>query len=116
MAEKSWNEVALKGAWTRRLHPNIPVTAQEVVKDGVACIKAGAAVIHAHTVDPDTGRQNADVDNSAAFMEGIRSQVDAIVYPTIIGKPDPSDPPWLWRPTVALAKSGILESGVLRPA
>ena len=115
MAKKTWIEVAVNGAWTRKYQPKIPVTAKEVISDGVACIKAGAAVIHAHTVDPDTGRQNADVDNSAAFMEGIRSQVDAIVYPTIIGKPDPSDPAWLWRPTVELAKRGILEWGVLDP-
>jgi 3-keto-5-aminohexanoate cleavage enzyme len=115
MAKKTWIEVAVNGAWTRKYQPKIPVTAKEVINDGVACIKAGAAVIHAHTVDPDTGRQNDDVDNSAAFMEGIRSQVDAIVYPTIIGKPEPSDPAWLWRPTVELAKRGILEWGVLDP-
>jgi 3-keto-5-aminohexanoate cleavage enzyme len=115
MAKKTWIEVAVNGAWTRKYQPKIPVTAKEVINDGVACIKAGAAVIHAHTLEPDTGRQNANVDNSAAFMEGIRSQVDAIVYPTIIGKPDPSDPAWLWRPTVELAKRGILEWGVLDP-
>jgi 3-keto-5-aminohexanoate cleavage enzyme len=116
MAKKTLIEVAVNGAWTRKYQPKIPVTAKEVINDGVACIKAGAAVIHAHTLDPDTGRQNADVNNSAAFMEGIRSQVDAIVYPTIIGgKPDPADPAWLWRPTVELAKRGILEWGVLDP-
>jgi 3-keto-5-aminohexanoate cleavage enzyme len=115
MAKKTCIEVAVNGAWTRKYQPKIPVTAKEVINDGVACIKAGAAVIHAHTLDPDTGRQNADVDNSAAFMEGIRAQVDAIVYPTIVGKPDPSDPAWLWRPSVELARRGILEWGVLDP-
>ncbi|SRR5579875_132359 len=116
MAKKTLIEVAVNGAWTRKYQPAIPVTAREVIADGVACIKAGAAVIHAHTLDPDTGRQNADVDNAAAFMDGIRAQVDAIVYPTIVGgKPDPSDPAWLWRPTVELAKRGILEWGVLDP-
>src|ERR1700745_2669490 len=100
MAKKTWIEVAVNGAWTRKYQPKIPVTAKEVISEGVACIKAGAAIIHAHTLEPDSGRQNANVDNSAAFMEGIRSQVDAIVYPTIIGgKSDPSDPAWLWRPT-----------------
>jgi 3-keto-5-aminohexanoate cleavage enzyme len=115
MAKKTWIEVAVNGAWTRKFQPGIPVTAQEVVNDGVACIKAGAAVIHAHTLDADTSRQNGDVDNCAAFMDGIRSQVDAIVYPTIVGKPNQSDPAWLWRPTVELARRGILEWGVLDP-
>jgi 3-keto-5-aminohexanoate cleavage enzyme len=115
MAKKTWIEVAVNGAWTRKHQPKIPVTAKEVISDGVACIKAGGAVIHAHTLEPDSGRQNADVDNCAAFIEGIRAQVDAIVYPTVIGKPNPPDPAWLWRPTEQLAKRGLLEWGVLDP-
>jgi uncharacterized protein (DUF849 family) len=115
MAQKTWIEVALNGAWTRRLQPNIPVTAQEVVKDGVACIKAGAAVIHAHTLDPETGRQNGSADNCAAFMDGIRSQVDAIVYPTAVDIPMPADWAARYATTVELSKRGLLEWGVLDP-
>ena len=115
MAKKTWIEVALNGAWTRKLQPRIPVLAREIIDEGVACINAGAAIIHAHTLDPDTGRQNGDVDNCAAFMEGIRAQVDAIVYPTVVGKPDPSNAAWLWDPAVELAKRGILEWGFLDP-
>jgi 3-keto-5-aminohexanoate cleavage enzyme len=115
MGKKTWIEVAINGAWTRKVQPRIPVTAQEVIKEGVACIKAGAGVIHAHTLDPDTGKQNANVDNCAAFIEGIRSQVDAIVYPTVAGPKSGDDPTWPWTPTVELAKRGILEWGVLDP-
>src|SRR5215469_11825416 len=114
MAKKTWIEVALNGAWTRKLQPRIPVLASEIIEEGVACIKAGAAIIHAHTLDPATGRQNGDVDNCAVFMEGIRAQVDAIVYPTVIGKLDRSNPAWLWKPAVELAKRGILEMGLPR--
>ena len=81
----------------------------------MACIKAGAAIIHAHTLEPDSGKQNGDVDNCAAFMNGIREQVDAIVYPTVVGPPSTSNPAWLWDATVELAKRGILEWGVLDP-
>jgi 3-keto-5-aminohexanoate cleavage enzyme len=115
MAKKTWIEVAVNGASTRKVQPRIPVLAKEVIDDGVACIKAGAAVIHAHTLEPDSGKQNGNVDNCQAFMEGIRSQVDAIVYPTVVGPPNPSNPAWLWEPTVELAKRGILEWGVLDP-
>jgi 3-keto-5-aminohexanoate cleavage enzyme len=115
MAKKTWIEVALNGAWTRKLQPRIPVLASEIITEGVACIRAGAAIIHAHTLDSPTGRQNGDVDNCAAFMEGIREQVDAIVYPTVIGKLDSSNPAWLWDPAVQLAKRGILEWGFLDP-
>jgi 3-keto-5-aminohexanoate cleavage enzyme len=115
MAGKTWIEVALNGAWTRKLQPRIPVLASEIIEEGVACIKAGAAIIHAHTLDAETGRQNGNVDNCAAFIEGIRSQVDAIVYPTVVGKPNPSNPAWLWDPAIELAKRGLLEWGFLDP-
>jgi uncharacterized protein (DUF849 family) len=32
MAKKTWIEVAINGAWTRRLQPNIPITAAEITK------------------------------------------------------------------------------------
>jgi 3-keto-5-aminohexanoate cleavage enzyme len=115
MAKKTWIEVALNGAWTRKLQPRIPILASEIIEEGVASIKAGAAIIHAHTLDPGTDRQNGDVDNCAAFMEGIRARVDAIVYPTVVGKPDPSNPASLWNPAVELAKRGLLEWGFLDP-
>ncbi len=115
MAQKTWIEVAINGAWTRRLQPNIPITAQEVITDGVACVKAGAAVVHAHTLDPDTGRQNSSVENCAAFMDGIRSQVDAIVYPTAVDIPMPEDWAKRYATTVELSKRGLLEWGVLDP-
>lgn len=115
MPRKTWIEVAVNGASTRRLQPRIPVLAREIINEGVACVQAGAAVIHAHTLDPDSSRQNGDVDNCAEFMNGIRERVDAIVYPTVISTPNPSNPAWLWEPTVALAKRGILEWGFLDP-
>jgi 3-keto-5-aminohexanoate cleavage enzyme len=115
MAKKTWIEVAVNGASTRRMQPRIPVLAKEIIDEGVACINAGAAVIHAHTLEPDSGKQNGDVDNCAAFMNGIREKVDAIVYPTVIGRPNPANPAWLWEPTVELAKRGILEWGFIDP-
>jgi 3-keto-5-aminohexanoate cleavage enzyme len=115
MAKKTCIEVALNGASTRRTQPRIPVLAGEIINEGVACIKAGAAVIHAHTLDAGIGKQNGNVDNCAAFIKGIREQVDAIVYPTIVGSPNPSNPAWLWEPTVELAKRGLLEWGFLDP-
>ncbi len=115
MTQKTWIEVALNGAWTRKLQPNIPITAQEIIKEGVACVKTGAAVVHTHTLDPDTGRQNGSVENCAAFMEGIRSQVDAIVYPTAVDIPMPADWGARYATTVELSKRGLLEWGVLDP-
>jgi 3-keto-5-aminohexanoate cleavage enzyme len=115
MAKKTWIEVALNGAWTRRLQPRIPVTADEIVREGAACVKAGAAIVHAHTLDPESGRQNNDVENCAAFMSGIRSQVDAIVYPTAVPPPNRTDWKERYATVVEVCRRGLGEWGFLDP-
>lgn len=80
---KVWVEAALNGAWTRERQPNIPVTIDEIVADGIAAARAGAAIIHLHAYDAATGRQCDDYDIYAPIIEGIRAEVDAIVYPTL---------------------------------
>ncbi len=115
MAKKTWIEVALNGAWTRRIQPRIPVTAVEIIAEGVACVRAGAAIVHAHTLEPETGRQNSDVENCQAFISGIRSQADAIVYPTAVPPPNRLD----WRERYStieeLARRGLAEWGFIDP-
>ena len=80
---KVWIEAALNGAWTRERQPAIPISVDEIIANGIAAAKAGAAIIHLHAYDVATGRQRDDYDIYAPIIEGIRSQVDAIVYPTL---------------------------------
>ena len=46
-------------------------------------MNAGASIVHVHAYDEKTGEQKDDPDIYAKIIEGIRSKVDAIVYPTI---------------------------------
>lgn len=115
MAKKTWIEVALNGAWTRRLQPGIPVTADEIVSEGVACVKAGAAIVHAHTLEPQSGRQDNDVENCARFLGGIRERVDAIVYPTAVPPPNRTDWKERYATVVEVCRRGIAEWGFLDP-
>jgi uncharacterized protein (DUF849 family) len=80
---KTWLEVALNGPWTRKHQPRIPVSVKEIVAEGIACVQAGAAIVHAHAYDEATGKQTQNPDVYASIIDGIRSKVDAIVYPTI---------------------------------
>lgn len=80
---KVWIEVALNGPWGRERQPTIPVSVQDIIADGVACAKAGAAIVHLHAYDENTGRQRDDWKIYARIFEGIRAQCDVIVYPTI---------------------------------
>src|SRR5262249_10649261 len=50
-------ESALNGAWGRERQPAIPISVEEIVADGVAAARAGAAIIHLHAYDAATGRQ-----------------------------------------------------------
>jgi 3-keto-5-aminohexanoate cleavage enzyme len=84
MAKKTWIEVALNGAMGRKTQPGIPVTAEEIVSDGVGCIQAGAAILHAHPLDPNSTRQNDDLQLCVQFASEIKNKVDAIIYPGLI--------------------------------
>lgn len=120
MPANTWLEVALNGGWTRALQPRIPVSVEEIVVEGVACAREGAAIVHLHAYDPATGRQHDDADVYARIIEGIRAEIDVIVYPTI----ESSTPPGSelnatgaqrYRAVESLARRGLLEWSVVDP-
>ena len=78
-----WIEAALNGPWGRYRQAGIPVTVAEIVSDGLAAANAGAAIIHVHAYDSASGQQRDEWETYARIIEGIRSKVDVIVYPTI---------------------------------
>ena len=109
MSRKIWLEVALNGGWTRKRQPLIPVTANEVIAEAVACVHAGASVIHFHAYDEETGRQNDSPEVFRQVVAGIRAQCDAIVYPTMAQHPQDPDAPIRLEPLEQLAGEGLLE-------
>lgn len=121
MAErKTWVEVALNGVWSRKTQPLIPVAVREIVDDAIACVKAGASIVHLHAYDESSGRQKDDPDLYARIIDGIRSKVDAIVYPTVPsanfgGSGGETTPEKRYAHIEALAKRGMLEWSVVDP-
>jgi uncharacterized protein (DUF849 family) len=120
MATKVWLEAALNGPWQKKNQPNIPITVAEVVADGIAVAKAGAAVIHIHAYDPDTGVQNDSPDIYAAIIEGIRAKIDVIVYPTISSATQPGSEvgvigAYRHAPADVLGARGLLEWSIVDP-
>jgi len=116
----TWIEAALNGPWGRDRQPGIPVTVDEVVADGLACADEGAAIIHVHAYDPETGRQNDDWQTYARIIEGIRAASDALVYPTIplAGGPDAAaggDAGARFAAVAELAARGLIEWTVVDP-
>ena len=79
----TWLEVALNGPWSRERQPAIPIHADEIVEQAIACAHEGAAIIHLHPYDPVTGRQREDAAIYAPIIERIRSQVEGICIGTV---------------------------------
>src|SRR5262249_37451937 len=110
----------LNGGWSRKLQPLVPVSVGEIVAEGIACVRAGAAIVHVHAYDEALGRQKDDPDIYARIIEGIRAEVDAIVYPTIDGHvPEGKEASITglsrYRAVEALAKRGLLEWSAVDP-
>jgi 3-keto-5-aminohexanoate cleavage enzyme len=113
-------EVALNGAWTRRVQPRMPIAPEQIVAEAVACAEAGASVVHFHAYDVASGEQTTDVEVLARIIEGIRARADVIVYPTVrylsnaqaIG-PDAGE--LRFAHVEALAERGLLEWMVIDP-
>lgn len=117
---KTWLEVSLNGPWGRGRAPRIPVTVDEIVREGIACAKAGAAIVHVHAYDEASGKPKEDVEIYTRIITGIRNRCEAIVYPTIpiLGMaPFPKDAPAAERfATMAqLAERGLLEWAAVDP-
>jgi len=106
-----WLEVALNGAAGTGYQPLIPITPEDIIAQGIACAKAGAAIVHLHAYD-ERGLPCENVDIYTRIIEGIRAQCDAIIYPTLGLSGRPSE---RYATIETLAKKGLLEWGVVDP-
>lgn len=115
----TWVEVALNGAWGRERQPRAPYAEAEIIAEGIACARAGAAIIHVHAYDEATGLQRDEWERYARIIEGIRAHVDTIVYPTIpfvgLDGTTLADPAARFAHLEELGKRGLLEWGAIDP-
>ena len=120
MQNPVWLEVALNGPWSRERQPAIPLLADEIVEDAIACAAEGASIIHFHPYDADTGRQRDDYEIYAPIIERIRAKADVICYGTLpfAGDVDAKDaltPEKRYSAVEKLASAGLIEWSVVDP-
>ena len=77
-------EVALNGGGTKERNPNVPREPSEIVADAIACIDAGASIVHSHIDDVVTAGQAAADRYAAAYREIRAARPEAMVYPTVV--------------------------------
>jgi len=81
-------EAAINGETRPDKNPHVPRTPEAVARDALACLGAGASIIHAHNEDIRLwGREAAD-NYLAAWRTVLRERPDALWYPTLTVAPD----------------------------
>jgi uncharacterized protein (DUF849 family) len=105
-------EAALNGGTPRAHNPHVPRTPDEIAADALACINAGASVIHTHIEDLNLlGRDAAD-RYVVAYRQIMAARPDAILCPTAgVGGALEAR----WAHTELLAESGLIGMSVLDP-
>ena len=77
---------ALTGAiHTPTMSPHLPVTPDEIAQEARRASEAGAAVVHVHARDPETGQPSADSDLFGEILSKIKNSCNAVVCTTTGG-------------------------------
>jgi len=78
-------EVAVNGVTRRAQNPNVPITPDEIAADCIACIAAGATIVHHHDdprAFPESGPAGMAALSHATFSQIQAARPEALMYPT----------------------------------
>jgi len=64
---------------TPSMSPYLPVTPDAIVEQGCAAAEAGAAILHLHARNPETGAPSADPAHFMAFLPRLQACTDAVL-------------------------------------
>ena len=88
MKEKTIVTAAVTGSLhTPTFTPYLPITPKEIADEAVRSCEAGAAVVHIHVRDPETGRPVSDIDLYEEVITDIKNRCDVVVGITTGGAP-----------------------------
>jgi uncharacterized protein (DUF849 family) len=85
-AEKVIISCAITGSiHTPSMSPHLPVTPDQIAEGAIGAARAGAAILHLHARDPQTGRPTQNPEVFKQFLPSIRQGCDGIVNITTGG-------------------------------
>jgi 3-keto-5-aminohexanoate cleavage enzyme len=70
---------------TREMNPGVPYSPKEIAEAAIECRKAGAAIVHVHVREPETGKPAFRLELFKEVLDRIRQQSDMIVNLTTSG-------------------------------
>jgi len=65
--------------------PYLPITPKAIADEAVRCAEAGAAVVHIHARDPETGEPSSDLELFEEILTSIKGRSDVVICPTTGG-------------------------------
>jgi uncharacterized protein (DUF849 family) len=82
---------------TRHKNPAVPVTPAEIAESAIDAARAGAAIVHIHVRDPETGKPSMALEHYREAVERIRQSGVEVILNLTTGAggrflPDPADP------------------------
>ncbi|MCJ2180761.1 3-keto-5-aminohexanoate cleavage protein [Novosphingobium album (ex Hu et al. 2023)] len=72
---------------TPSMSPYLPITPDQIAAESIAAAEAGAAILHMHARDPETGKPTPDTEVYRQFLPRIKQSTDAVVNITTGGAP-----------------------------
>ncbi len=64
-------------------NPNVPWSPEEIAADAAKCREAGAAVLHYHAREPETGAPSNDAALYGETIRRVREATDLVITPTL---------------------------------
>src|SRR3974390_672019 len=86
------NKVIITCAITGAIHtptmsPHLPITPEQIADSAIGAAEAGAAIIHLHARNPETGRPDQSPDAFMRFVPRIKQRCNAVINLTSGGSP-----------------------------
>ncbi|HET9069855.1 MAG TPA: 3-keto-5-aminohexanoate cleavage protein [Amaricoccus sp.] len=109
---------AITGAiHTPTMSPYLPITPDEIAAEAIAAAEAGAAILHLHARNPETGQPDQTPAAFARFLPRIRQGTDAAINITTGGSPymkveERVLPAATFKPEVASLNMGSINFGL----
>lgn len=105
-------EAAINGITDTRRNPNVPRRSDEIAADALACLRAGAAIVHNHVDGAGLTGEEAAARYHEGWAPVLAERPDALLYPTV--NPGPGGKPLLDH-LEPLARVATLRFGVVDP-
>ncbi len=70
------------GIHTPTMSPHLPITPAEIAQASIEAAEAGAAIIHLHARDPETGKPDPRPETFRKFLPVIKQSTDAVINVT----------------------------------